>query len=311
MIFKRKTVGLALGGGGARGIAHIGVLKVLEQEKIDIDIISGTSMGAIIAALYSAEPNAKKLEKIVREENLPKLIDYTISSKEIVKGKKVEAFLNRELKGIQFEELKIPLHITAFDLENSQEVIFSKGDVTKAVRASMAIPGIFSPVENEGKILVDGGVRDPIPTEILEQKKADVIIASNVNYIKKKQPLTDQTAVKENKKIKIPNILKVSAKALQIIGSEISNADVEDDAIDLLINIELPNISLLNFKDPEKLIEIGEKTARKQIKEIRKLTKNPISRFFSEFRKKLYLKEIEKGFGIDKKTHVPNFLKNN
>ena len=184
---EKKKVGLALSGGGARGIAHIGILKTLEKYKVPIDYISGTSIGALIGALYSAEPNAKKLEKEVLEIEWKKLFDYTIPTKGLIKGKKIEEFLKEKFGDLKFNELKIPLFITAFDIENKQEIIFHKGNVAKAVRASISIPGIFVPTENNGKILVDGGLTDLIPTEILKKEGADIIIAVNLNSIKEKE----------------------------------------------------------------------------------------------------------------------------
>lgn len=290
-MFNKKRIGLALGGGGARGLAHIGVLKVLEKENIRIDMIAGTSMGAIIGALYSAEPNIKKIEKEVLDEKISSLLDYTISSKGIIKGKKIEEFLQKKLGNLEFKDLRIPLHVTAYDIENNQEIIFSRGNVAKAVRASISIPGIFPPVENQGKILVDGGIKDPIPSEILKEKKVKNIIASNVNYISKKKPLIDQQATLEKTRNHLPNILKISSKALQIVGSEISKADVKKPGIDLVININLENVGLLDFKDPKKIIQEGEKTAKKLIKEIKKLSKNPITRILQEIKEGVQLKK--------------------
>ncbi len=290
-MFKRKKIGLALSGGGARGLAHIGVLKVLEEENIPIDMISGTSMGAVIAAIYSAEPNAKKLKKEAIEGNYKKLLDYTLSTKGIIKGKKIEEFLKKKLDHIKFGELKIPLYITAYDLENNQEIIFSKGDVAKAIRASISIPGIFQPVENNEKILVDGGIVDPVPSEILAEKKAEVIIASNVNYIERKKPLIDQEAIIKPSKRSIPNAIKCSTKSLQVMNSEIARSDVKKNNIDLKINIDLEDVGIFDFENIEKIIETGERTTRTLLKEIKKLTKNPLSRLLENIKDTLILKE--------------------
>ena len=135
-LFKRKKIGLALGGGGARGMAHIGVLKILEKNNIPIDMISGTSMGAAVGALYSLEPNAKKLEKEVLSMKWKELFDYTISSKGIIKGDRIYNFFKKRLKNANFSDLKLPLFVTAFDIGNKRGapvVASASGKVIKVV----------------------------------------------------------------------------------------------------------------------------------------------------------------------------------
>src|SRR3989344_1593617 len=243
-MFQRKKIGVALSGGGMKGLAHIGVLKILEDYKIPIDMISGTSMGAVIGALYSAEPNAKKLEKEVMKENLGGFFDYTLSRHGIIRGKKIEEYLDKKLEKIDFKELKIPLYVTACDLEKNREIIFHKGDVAKAVRASISIPGIFIPVENNHKILVDGGLIDPIPVDILRKFGADIVIAVNVDYLKEKKPMLNEKALRVQADRQMPSIMDISLRSLDIMSAEASRAELLEKKADLLINVKLEGAGL-------------------------------------------------------------------
>ncbi len=295
---ERKKVGVALGSGGAKGLAHIGVLRVLEEYNIPIDYISGTSMGSIVAALYSSEPNAKKLEKEALQKDWSKIFDYTFPRHGIIKGKRIENYLDEKLHNITFEDLKIPLFVTAFDIENQREVIFTKGDVSKAVRASISIPGFFIPVKNKDEILVDGAVVDPIPTEILKRTGAEIIIASNVENVKEKTPLFNEEAVEKSNKKKLPGIIEIGAKSFRIAAAGSCKADLEKDKADFVININLENMGTLDFskKNLKKAIRKGKRETRKSLKEIKRLTEpNPFKMFLDELNA-----NIEEKLGVKK-----------
>ncbi|MCX6747231.1 MAG: patatin-like phospholipase family protein [Candidatus Pacearchaeota archaeon] len=299
-MFKAKKIGLALSGGGAKGMAHIGVLKVLEKNKIPIDFISGTSIGAVIAALYSYEPNAKKLEKEAVSNEWKNLLDYTFPSKGFIKGERIEQFLKERLKGVDFKHLKIPLFITAFDIDKKQEIVFQRGDVAKAVRASISIPGVFVPIENNNRILVDGGVLDPIPTEVL-RKKADIIIAVNVDSMKLRKPKMNEEATLKKSSKKIPGILKTIFQSLTVIGAEASRVDLYNDIPDLIINVNLGDIDLFDFEKAKYAIKKGVSATQKSLKEIKALTKKTP---FKDF-----LEEIERDLKIRSVTEIPQFVK--
>src|SRR3989338_2828253 len=293
-MFKRKSVGLALSSGGIKGLAHIGVLKVLEEHNIPIDFIAGTSIGGIIGALYSAEPNAKKLEKEVLDIKINDLFDYTLSKCGFIKGNKIEQYINKKLNNTDFKDLKTPLFLTAFDLENKREVIFTKGNVAKAVRASISIPGIFIPVINNNRVLVDGSIVDPVPTEILKKAGADIIIAVNANTIKRNPPIFNEEANLKKSLKQIPHPLECALKTLEVLGSLIAEADLLHDKEDLVININVEGMILFeakNRKISQKIIKIGEKEAKKAISDIENLTSpHPI---------KLLLEEVQK-LNVDK-----------
>jgi NTE family protein len=292
----KKKIGVALSGGGARGLAHIGVLKVLQENNIPIDYLAGTSMGAIVAAFYSMEPNIKKIERDILKVDWKHILDYSIPTKGLIKGDKIEALLRDKFGNLTFKDLKIPLQITAFDLEEKREVVFSRGDLVRAIRASISIPGVFIPVVNNGRILIDGGVIDPVPTEVLS-KKADVIIAINVNKRRNKHAILNEKAFQKEETKKLPGILECATKSLQILSSEVSDADLIGDEIDFIINVNLENVGVLDFHEPKKIIKKGEVAARKLLKKLKgAVESNPFKDFL------VGLEEgLEKTVGIGEK----------
>lgn len=278
----RKKVGLALSGGGGRGFAHIGVLKILEKNKIPIDMIAGTSMGALIGAFYCAEPDAKKLEKEAYSGEWNKFFDYTFPRYGLIKGDRIEQYVKNRINNVNFQNLKIPLYISTFDIEDEREVIFSRGEVAKAVRASISIPGVFVPVRNKNKTLVDGGVADPVPTEILRKKGADIVIGVNVNHIRSRKPLLNEIAGAKMHNRPLPGIIKSATRSMQILFSELSDADLDDKKADLIISINLGNTDTLDFSRIKQTISAGESAARKSIHAIKDLEKTHVLREFIE-----------------------------
>ena len=193
-----KKIGLALGGGTAKGLAHIGVLEVLEKNNIKIDYLAGTSMGSVVAALYASGMSVKDIKKIALTTKWENLVDFTLPDKGILSGCKIEEFLRVILKGKKFKDLDIPLAVIAADVYNGEKVIFEKGDVASSLRASISIPSIFVPYEYNGRVLVDGGVVDPIPVETVRKMGADVVIAVDLSVPLKDVILNSKTGV--NKK---------------------------------------------------------------------------------------------------------------
>lgn len=170
-------VGIALSGGAVRGISHIGILKILEREKITVDFIAGTSIGALIGALYASGTTVNEIEQIAKTAKWKELVDFTIPKTGLITGKKIEDYVKKILKCKNFEELKIPLSIITTDLNSGEKIVFNQGDTVKAVRASISVPGVFEPVVDNNYILVDGGLVDPIPVDIVKAMGADIVIA--------------------------------------------------------------------------------------------------------------------------------------
>jgi NTE family protein len=170
-------VGIALGGGFARGIAHIGVLKVLEEENIPISVIAGTSVGALIGAIYCSGASAAEMEEIACRVRFRDFARWTISRYGFASNRRMAGLLNNSLKVKTFEELQIPLAVTATDFASGTGVVFTKGDLVETVRASCAYPGMFEPVRIDGKFLVDGMLAHPVPTKPLRDMGAERVLA--------------------------------------------------------------------------------------------------------------------------------------
>ncbi|MFW5852420.1 MAG: patatin-like phospholipase family protein, partial [Nanoarchaeota archaeon] len=165
LIRNKKKIALVLSGGGAKGLAHVGLIEELEKYNVDIRFISGTSMGAIIGALYALEGNLKLVNKYIkyRTRDLVTLRDFSFTLKGIIKGRAIEDLLKDLYGNSTFEDTKIPLVINAVDIETGKEVIFRKGKIIDAVRASMSIPIVFEPKRIKGRMYVDGGVVNNVP----------------------------------------------------------------------------------------------------------------------------------------------------
>lgn len=183
-------IGLALGSGGARGFAHLGVIKVLRDEGIPIDLIAGSSMGALVASFYGAGLDVDRLYKLSRVFKRKYYLDFTVPKMGFIAGKRVKELIRIFTHGKMIEELDIPIGIVATDLMSGEKVVFKKGPVAEAVRASIAIPGIFVPEKLDGRLFVDGGVVDRIPVSVAKEMGADIVIAVDVSSVKKNEDVT-------------------------------------------------------------------------------------------------------------------------
>ena len=180
---KRPKIGLALGSGGSRGLAHIGVIKALEENNIPIDFIAGSSIGAMAGGFYAAGLSIKKMEEISLETNWRRmfsLVDPHLKQG-LISGEKVKTFIEGYVDGKKIEDCKIPFVAVATDLKTGEIVILNKGEMAQAIRASISIPLVFKPVEIDDKTLADGGLSAPVPVEIVRGMGADIIIAINLD----------------------------------------------------------------------------------------------------------------------------------
>ena len=181
----KPRIGLALSAGGAKGLAHVGVIQVLEENGIPIDVVAGCSMGAYVASLWAAGYNGRELAKLATEldtsRDIIKLLDPSFPPRRgFMRGHKLETWLGRSLKDATFEQLEKPLYVVATELNGFARKVFDSGSVVTAVRASISIPGIFEPAVRDGIEYVDGGVSDPLPIDILLENGIDHVIAVNV-----------------------------------------------------------------------------------------------------------------------------------
>lgn len=178
----RKKIGIALSGGAARGFAHLGVLKVLAENNIPIDCVAGTSAGSIAGASLACGLSVEENMAIGAQMSWYRMTGFSYSAKGILTNAPMGEFLRKNLPYQNFEDLPIPFAAVACDLETGEEVIFKeKGDLITAIRASCAIPGVFAPVEYEGRLLIDGGITSLVPTKAVRKLGAEIVIAVDVN----------------------------------------------------------------------------------------------------------------------------------
>jgi len=177
-------IGLALGSGSARGWTHIGVIQALAEAGIDIDYIAGTSIGSVVGSVFAAG-NIKALEEVAVQldwKQIAFLFDVVLPKSGLIDGKKVAGFVRNHLSEMNIEELPIPFCAVSTDLNTGDEVVIREGDIIEAVRASISIPGIFTPVRNNGRILVDGGLVNPVPVSVAREMGADFVIAVDLSH---------------------------------------------------------------------------------------------------------------------------------
>ena len=242
----KKKIALVLGGGAARGIAHIGALKVLKRHKIPINMVVGTSIGSIVGAVYALGVSLKNLEEVALKTGWQDLADFALSKTGFLEGKNLERVIREAIEEKGFSDLKMPLAIVTTDIESGEEFVITSGDLAKSIRASCSIPGIFIPARIEGKMLVDGGLRSTVPSEVAKRIGADFVIAIDVGYCVRKG--------------KISNIFQVLFQSIQIIGNELSKH--ERMPSDVVIEVPLgQDIDQMAFDKAVEIISIGEKAA--------------------------------------------------
>jgi NTE family protein len=255
---ERPKIALVLGGGAARGFAHVGVIRALEQEKIPIDMIVGTSVGSLIGAIYAYNMNSFELEWTAFSLEKDNILDYallsTITGMGPVKGDKLEEFVKSKVPVANIENLKLPFAAVATDLNRGTRVVINSGPVAKAVRASSAIPGVFNPVEHQGRLLVDGGVVDNIPIDVAREMGADIVIAVDIS----------ENVINFN----ITNVIDVMLQAITIITSE--NAKYREKDADVLITPAVGNVGTFDFTQKKFCMQAGIEAAQKVMPEIKK-----------------------------------------
>lgn len=303
-------LGLALGSGAARGLAHIGVLKVLAAEKIRVDCIAGTSIGAFIGALHAAGTPIERMEEVARNvdwRQLARLIGTSLPTTSLLDGRKVARFISELLPVQNFEDLRIPLAITTTDVETGEQLVIRQGGLVEALRAALAFPGIFPPVQVGKRFLVDGGLVNPVPIDVartlgatrvigvcaipeVEKRPTDTSLSLK-NQRNGKTPLLsafnsgaverlfreiwpgsdrEEPATEEHDR-KPPNILQVCAQSIAIMENEINSLRLSRYDADLLIRPDLNGLNLLEFHRAEEIIEAGVQATLPLVEKIRAL----------------------------------------
>jgi predicted acylesterase/phospholipase RssA/cellulose biosynthesis protein BcsQ len=294
------SVGLVLGGGAAFGLAHIGVIKVLEEEGIAVDVIVGSSMGALIGGLWAVGYRAADIEKMALEfkkrSNLIKLIDIVFPLSGLISGKAVMAWLYGKYGKRTFRDTKIPLKVVAYDLIHRRDVVIEEGSLVQAIRKSISIPGVFQPIITKDQMIIDGGVMNPLPTNVLVASDVKRIIAVNVlqtpeDVIKgyEKAQLEIQKASQVsfvhrpisyitthlkfwmNRKF-FPNISDIIVRTLE--ASESVIAQDSGKAADIVIHPDLSGLNWYELYQAEELIKRGEAAARKHLDVLRRIARH-------------------------------------
>ncbi|MBI3292545.1 MAG: patatin-like phospholipase family protein [Elusimicrobia bacterium] len=259
---ERPKIGLVLGGGGARGLAHIGVLKVFQEEGIPVDLVVGTSVGALIGALYSAGVPLWKIEALAQDIGWQHLTDYSRTSlvrllvaQRLLSSERMEQYIARTIGEKRFDELMIPFACVAADLKTGEKIIFREGPVAPAVRASATIPGVFEPVEYRHRFLVDGGIVDNLPTDVAALLGADIIVVAAVQGdFTQNQPAT---------------VLEVIHQAISIQGEQIVRQKLQQ--ADLVIRPQVGSINVTELWRGRECITAGILATRSMLPEIRRL----------------------------------------
>jgi len=266
------NIGLALSGGATHGAAHIGVLQVLEREGIRPDYVAGTSAGALIGAAYCAGVPLEDIERLFLSVEWPNLLKMTLRPRlSIFDTQPMEAFLKTNIGDITFADLKIPFAAIACDLNTGERVVLDKGPLSPAIRASSAVPAIFSPVEIDGRVLVDGGIVDNLPVEQVRNMGAGFIIASDVS--------------KKGSTGKSPeNPFEVLLTTIYIMQAHCAYYNI--DISDCYIRPEISMFSSWGFKDSIKVLEAGRVAAENALPELKNKLKNS-----SKFSFKAFLKQ--------------------
>lgn len=258
-----KKICLALGSGGSKGLAHVGVIKALCENDFEITQIAGTSAGSLIGGLYAANPDYKKLEEFAKSINYLQLFNVLIElpvKSGLLRGKKMEKYLDKICGRKRIEDLPIRYRAVCSDVVKGEQFVFTEGKLATAIRASCAIPAVFSPVKHEGKILIDGGAVNPIPISELKPGKDEKIIA--VGLYSKIFPKSYQKIAKAS----LPYIAYVS---MQVMVTRLSEQKLDEADVKILPPVD--DINTLNFVRAKHYIDIGYETTMKQMSEIEKL----------------------------------------
>ncbi|MCE9499423.1 MAG: patatin-like phospholipase family protein [Leptospira sp.] len=288
--FGKPKIGLVLGSGAARGWSHIGVIHALIEHGIKIDIVTGTSSGAVVGAFFAADA-LENLERFASGHNSFRqtfsYMDVSLNNGGLVAGKKFVKFLQDHLPVKRFSNLKIPFGVVATDLISFSEIHIDDGALLPAIRASVSVPGFLSPLESQGMQLVDGGLLNPVPVNLARKLGADIVIAVDLNANIKKE--------------KAGSFVGVLERTLSVLLNKVREDNMEKFPPDILITPELSHYKFMDFHRTDQAIQVGYDAAMEKMPEIKKLLKrpsasknrialetNPMKRAFSRFKKKTF-----------------------
>lgn len=279
---ERKNVALVLGGGGARGLAHIGAIEVLEEHGYNITSVAGTSMGALVGGLYAAGRfrDLKQTVLGLTRRQILSLIDISIGFDHIATADKLKQLLEKMTEGKKIEQLDIPFCCSASDVVSGKERVFTEGSLSDAIRASISIPCVFSPVRVDGHIYVDGSVHNTLPLNRVARQKGDILVAVNASAPDSK-PHTeflpkpnDDNQLLQWLKERLPimrkqfseNYLNMALRVAQISIQNNTEMAIDKTPPDICVNIPMDAFSLFDFNRGQEIIEFGRREMEEQLK---------------------------------------------
>lgn len=256
---QRPKIGLALGGGAARGLAHIGVLQVFEAEGLPVDFLAGTSAGALIGGIYAAGTDLAWLERLAVTIKWDHLVELTVPRLGFFKTDRMYQLLRLLTKNKTFAELPLPFAAVAVDIERGEEVVLQEGPLAEAIMASCAIPGVFTPQRLGDRLLVDGGLLNRVPVDVVRKMGADFVIGVDVGTGPRIMP--------------VKTILDVILQSVDIMQNRIF--ELRTNGADLMLKPEMPGISPSDLEAAPRTIEAGRQAARAVLPRLRELFQLP------------------------------------
>ncbi|AKJ28725.1 esterase [Caldimonas brevitalea] len=246
-------IGLALGGGAARGFAHIGVLQVLEENGIKPDVVAGTSAGSLVAALYASGKSPTELVALSDTMDELSITDWSFPFRGVIRGEALARYVNQHTGGKMIEQMRLPLGIVATDLGNGQPVLFQRGDAGVAVRASSAVPAVFQPVRIAGREYVDGGLVSPVPVRFARQMGADFVVAVDISSPPEGNALGDA--------------MRMLLQTFAIMGRSINQFELRN--ADVVLTPKLTGVSGADFTARGRAIQAGRDAAQAALADIK------------------------------------------
>ena len=250
---KPPRLGLALGGGAARGFAHIGVIQVLEEAGIRPDLVAGTSAGSLVAALYASGKTGAEMAALALAMDEGAITDWAFPSRGLIRGEALARYVREQTGGRQIEQMKLPLGIVATHLDSGAAVLFQRGDTGLAVRASSAVPAVFQPVRIGPAEYVDGGLVSPVPVRFARQMGAELVLAVDISSPPDGNPTGD--------------VMKMLLQTFAIMGRSINQFELRD--ADVVLRPVLTGVASADFGARQKAIQAGREVALRQLPELR------------------------------------------
>ncbi|MDP9043826.1 MAG: patatin-like phospholipase family protein [Pseudomonadota bacterium] len=246
---KPPRIGLALGGGAARGFAHIGVIQVLEENGFHPDLVAGTSAGSLVAALYASGKSGLQLGYLAQNMDESAFTDWAFPGRGLIRGESLEKFVRDQTGGLRIEQMRVPLGVVATDLDSGEGILFQRGDPGVAVRASSAVPAVFQPVRIGAHEYVDGGLVAPVPVRFARQMGAELVIAVDISQT----PVGAATG----------DAMRMLLQTFAIMGRRINGYELRD--ADILVRPTWPNMSGTDFTNRKQAIQAGREAMQAQL----------------------------------------------